>query len=107
MKFENIIAERKNKTIYRENDNCVKLFNSEFSKKDVLNEALNQARIEEIGLHIPKIKEVLTIDGQWAIVSEYIEGKTLAKLMEENPDKYDEYLNLLSFLSFDFRGRLL
>lgn len=94
MKLENIIAIRKNKTIYREGDNCVKLFNSEFSKKDVLNEALNQARIEEIGLHIPKIKEVLTIDGQWAIVSEYIEGKTLAELMEENPDKKIEYMNL-------------
>ncbi|MBQ8292471.1 MAG: phosphotransferase [Bacilli bacterium] len=94
MKFENVIAVRKNKTIYRDGDNCVKLFDLEFSKKDVLNEALNQARIEEIGLHIPKIKEVLTIDGKWAIVSEYIEGKTLAELMEEIPDKYDEYMNL-------------
>ena len=105
MKFENIIAERKNKTIYRENENCVKLFNSEFSKKDVLNEALNQARIEEIGLNIPKIKEVLTIDGQWAIVSEYIEGKTLAKLMEENPDKYDEYLNLFVDLQLEVQSK--
>lgn len=105
MKFENIIAERKNKTIYRENENCVKLFNSEFSKKDVLNEALNQARIEEIGLNIPKIKEVLTIDGQWAIISEYIEGKTLAKLMEENPDKYDEYLNLFVDLQLEVQSK--
>lgn len=94
MKFENTIAVRKNKVIYRDGDNCIKLFNSEFSKIDVLNEALNQARIEETGLNIPKIKEVLTIDGQWAIVSEYIEGKTLAELMEENPDKKEEYLNL-------------
>lgn len=94
MKFENIIAVRKNKTIYRDGENCVKLFNSEFSKKDVLNEALNQARIEEVGLHIPKIKEVLTIDGQWAIVSEYIEGKTLAQLIEENPEQKEQYMNL-------------
>ena len=92
MKFENVIAVRKNKVIYRDGDNCIKLFNSEFSKIDVLNEALNQARIEETGLNIPKIKEVLTIDGQWAIISEYIEGKTLAELMEENPDKKEEYL---------------
>lgn len=105
MLFKNIIAERKNKTIYREGDNCVKLFNSEFSKKDVLNEALNQARIEEIGLNIPKIKEVLTIDGQWAIVSEYIEGKTLAKLMEENPDKYEEYLNLFVDLQLEVQSK--
>ena len=31
-------------------------------------------------------------DGQWAIVSQYIEGKTLAQLMEEEPEKKKEYL---------------
>jgi len=92
MKFKNIIAERKNKIIYRDGEYCVKLFNSDFSKIDVLNEALNQARIEETGLNIPKIKEVSMIDGQWAIIYEYIEGKTLAEYMEENPEKLDEYL---------------
>ena len=92
MKFDKIIAVRKNKTIYKDGDNCVKLFNSDFSKIDVLNEALNQARVETTGLNIPKIKEVTMIDGQWAIVSEYIEGKTLAQLLEENPDKKQEYL---------------
>lgn len=94
MKLDRIIAVRNNKTVYRDGDNCIKVFNQDFSKIDVLNEALNQARIEEIGLNVPKIKEVLTIDGKWAIVSEYIKGKTLAQLMEENPDKYDEYLEL-------------
>lgn len=101
MKLENIIATRKNKTIFREGDNCIKLFDNEFSKIDVLNEALNQARIEETGLYIPKIKEVLTIDGKWAIVSEYISGKTLEQLMTENPDKFDEYLNLFVELQLE------
>ena len=92
MKLENVIAVRKHKKVYREKDLCIKLFNNNYSKADVLNEALNQARIEEIGLNIPKIKEVMTIDNQWAIVLEYVEGKTLAQLMEENPDKIDEYI---------------
>ena len=52
MKFDKIIAVRKNKTIYKDGDNCVKLFNSDFSKIDVLNEALNQARVETTGLFI-------------------------------------------------------
>ena len=34
------------------------------------------------------------INGQWAIILEYIEGKTLTQLMEENPDKYDYYMDL-------------
>ncbi len=95
MKLDNIIAQRPTKTIYRDGDKCIKLFNEDYSKADILNEALNQARIEETGLNIPKVLEVTMIEGKWGIVSEYIEGKTLAQLMEENPDKKDEYLELL------------
>lgn len=95
MKLDRVIAVRNNKTIYRDGDRCIKVFNAEYSKADVLNEALNQARIEETGLNIPKIFEVTMIDGKWAIVSEYIKGKTMAQLMEENPDKKDAYLEML------------
>lgn len=94
MNLDRIIAVRNNKTVYRDGDLCLKVFNSDFSKADILNEALNQARVEETGLNIPKIKEVTTIDGKWTIVSDYIAGKTLDQLMKENPDRYDEYLNL-------------
>lgn len=94
MKLDRVIAVRNNKTIYRDGDKCVKVFDENYSKADVLNEALNQARIEETGLNIPKIFEVTMIDGKWAIVSEFIKGKTLAQLMQENPDKKDEYLEM-------------
>ena len=92
MKPENIIAQRPNKVIFRDGNRCIKLFDAEFSKADILNEALNQARVEETGLNIPKIQEVTVVEGKWAIVTEFIEGKTLAQLMEENPDKLDLYL---------------
>ena len=95
MKFENVIAVRKHKTIYRDGDKCIKVFDADYSKADVLNEALNQARIEETGLNIPKILEVTMVEGKWAIVTEFIEGKTLAQLIKENSEKKDEYLELL------------
>lgn len=101
MKLDNVIAKRTNKTIYRDGDNCIKVFDEGYSKADVLNEALNQARIEETGLNIPKIKEVMMVDGKWAIVLEYIEGKTLAALMEEHPEKRDEYLEFLVDLQLE------
>ena len=94
MKLDTIIAERKHKTIYRDGDLVAKVFDESFPKSDILNEALNQARVEETGLNIPKIEEVTKIDGKWAIISDYIEGKTLKELMDENPDKIDEYMNL-------------
>ncbi len=95
MNFDNIVAERKNKTIYRDGDKCVKVFNSSFAKADILNEALNQARVEDCGLNVPKILEVTTVDGKWAIISEFIEGETLSHLMRDDPENRDRYLEML------------
>ena len=94
MKLDNIVAVRTNKVIYRDGDKSIKVFDAEYSKADVLNEALNQARVEETGLAIPRFLEVTKVDGKWAIVSEFVVGKTLAELMEENPEKTDEYLEM-------------
>ena len=100
-----VIAQRKHKTIYRDGDKTVKVFDTEYSKSDVLNEALNQARIEETGLNIPKLLGVNMIDGKWAIVNEYIEGTTLAELMEKNPEKKDEYIELLVDLQMEVHSK--
>ena len=105
MNLDRIIAVRNNKTVYRDGDLCMKVFNEDYSKADVLNEALNQARIEETGLNIPKIHEVTVIDGKWAIVSDYIKGKTLAALMQENPEKKEEYLNFFVDLQLEVHGK--
>lgn len=90
-----ILAKRPNKIVYKDGNTVLKIFNEDFSKADVLNEALNQSRVEETGLHIPKLLEVMKIDGKWAIRTEYIPGKTLQQLMDENPDKLDEYLEIM------------
>ena len=89
-----IIFSRADKTICRDGHNLIKEFDASYSKAEILNEALNHARVEETGLNIPKIQAVQVVDGKWAIILDYIEGKTLQQLMDENPDKEDEYLNL-------------
>ncbi len=91
--MENIIAVRPTKKIYRDGDKVIKVFDENYAKSDILNEALNQSRVEDTGINAPHIHEVKKIDGKWAIVMDYIPGKTLATLMQENPDKLDEYLD--------------
>ena len=92
--LNNPMVQRKTKTVYRDDDKTIKLFVEGYSKADILNEALNQARVEEnTSLNIPKLLEVAKIGNRWGLVFEYIEGKTMQELMEENPDKMDEYLN--------------
>ncbi|MCD7728449.1 MAG: aminoglycoside phosphotransferase family protein [Clostridia bacterium] len=94
MSDEMLLVRRPGKKIYREGDNLIKTFDKEYSKADILNEALNNARVEETDLNIPKIRAVSVVDGCWSITMNYIDGKTLEQLMEENPDKTDEYLEL-------------
>lgn len=101
----NVIAKRANKTIYRDGDKAVKVFDDTFPKSDILNEALNQARVEETGLNIPKLLEVSKKDGQWAIVSEFVEGKTMEQLMDENPDKLEEYMEQFVDLQLEMHSK--
>ena len=101
MKLDRIIAVRNKKTIYRDGTQCIKVFNEDYSKSDVFSEALNRTIIEETGLNVPKVLEVTIIDGKWAIVSEYIKGKTLAQLIKEDDEKKDEYIELLVDLQLE------
>jgi len=95
MRLDRVIAVRNNKTIYRDGDRVIKVFCAGYPKADVFNEAHNHACIEESGINVPKLLEVGMIDGKWAIVTEYIKGKTLYQLMQENPTKKLEYVELL------------
>ena len=88
-----VIAERKTKTVYKDNGRTIKLFIENYPKSNILIEALNQARVEETGLNIPRLLEVTKMENRWALVSEHIEGKSLEELMQENPEKKAEYMD--------------
>lgn len=104
MKYDKVIAEKDNKIIYQDGDKCVKVFHSECSKEAVFKEAMNHAIIEGIGIKVPALYEVKNEDNGYSITSEYINGKTLAKLIEENPQKKEEYLNLMVDLQLEIHG---
>ena len=92
LKDKEVVLTRPYKVVYKDGNRIVKVFTREHGKANVFNEALCQARVEESGLDIPKVLEVTQIDGEWAVVIEYAEGKTLAQLMEEHPEKLEEYM---------------
>lgn len=92
MNLEKIISVRTDKTVYKNDNKVIKVFNEDYSASNVLNEALNQARVQETGLPIPKLLEVTKIENKWAIISEYAHGQTLEKLIHDNPQQTSEYL---------------
>ena len=64
MKLENVLAKRPGKTVYRDGNKVIKLFDAQYSMADILNEALNQARVMETGLNIPKLHGVTEMERQ-------------------------------------------
>ncbi|MBE5820369.1 MAG: aminoglycoside phosphotransferase [Clostridiales bacterium] len=101
-KLNNEIAKRKSKSVYKEDGKTIKLFIENYSKAAILNEALIQSRVEEsTDLNIPKLIEVSKINNRWALVSEHIDGTPLDVLMQQNPDKEDEYLEMFVKLQLE------
>ena len=88
------VKEHLGKELFKTEEGFVKVFGDAYTKAGILNEALNQARVEETDLNIPKIKSIEVVDGKWSIVMDYIEGETLSELMRKHPEKEDEYLEL-------------
>ena len=98
MNLDRIISVQNSITVYRDGDRCVKVFNPDCAKADVLNEALNQARMEQTTVTVPEIREVRQVNGKWAIVSEYIKGENLEQLIAKHPEKTGEYMALFASL---------
>ncbi len=105
MKLDTIIAVRADKTVYRDGDLAIKVFGGGFPKSDILNEALNQARVEEAGINVPALVEVTKIDGRWAIVSEYVPGKTMRQMMDEHPENMEAYLSRFVDIQLSMHAR--
>jgi aminoglycoside phosphotransferase (APT) family kinase protein len=82
-----VIARRTAKTVYRDGNYVIKVMNPEYPASDVLNEAHNLAIVAEIGFKVPALAEVVKIDERWAIITEYIDGKTVGQLFKENPEQ--------------------
>ena len=95
LNLSNPIAGRNTKTVYRDKDKTIKVFVENYSKANVLNEALIQSRVEEnTDLSISKLIEVTKVQNRWALVTEYIDGTPLDVLMKQHPEKEEEYLDL-------------
>lgn len=105
MEFGKIIAERENKTVYKNGNKTIKVFAENYSKADIMNEVNNQAMIEELGMNVPEVLSITKEDGRWVVVSEFVEGDTLDTIMENNPEKEDEYLDLFVNLQIEVQSK--
>ena len=106
MKLKNLISDGEKVQVYECEGKCVKVFKDPKEPKSVvLYEAITHTRVEETGYgKIPTFEEIVKIDGKYAIIYQYAEGKTLAALMRDDPAKRDEYLQLMVDLQLEINS---
>lgn len=100
-----VMAERENKTVYRDGNKTVKVFTDNYQKSYVMNEAFNQAIIEELGINVPSLYEIRSVNNKLVTVSEYIEGKTLDELMECDSENASKYLEMFVSLQLQIHSK--
>ena len=105
-KNKEVIFTRPHKTIYAAGDKIIKVFDERYSKADVLNEARNEALVEEnTDLNVPALLEVSHTEEGWCLIREKIEGKTLEQLMQEEPEKAEIYMDMFVDLQLSIQGQ--
>lgn len=107
MNLENkeLVVKRAYKEVYKSGDSIIKVFSEDHPKSDVINEALNTARVEETGLDIPAVKEISQVDGKWALAIEYKPGKTLEELMTSDAANLEKYMEQFVDLQLEMHSQ--
>lgn len=97
MELTNLISNGDFYDVYKSEGQAVRVYRDAQYKEKCLYAALTHARVETTlsnsYLKMPVINEVSVIDGKWSISMDWIEGKTMGQLIDENPDKTDFYLD--------------
>lgn len=105
-KNKEVIFTRPHKTIYAAGDRIIKVFDERYSKAEVLNEARNEALVEEnTDLNVPALLEVSRTEEGWCLIREKVEGKTLEQLMQDEPEKLEIYMDMFVDLQLSVHGQ--
>lgn len=89
---KNVLLKRTDKIVVRDKDTLLKIFGPSYKVSAILNEAMNEARAAETGLPVAKVLEVLKLRDHWCIRREWIDGETLADVMEKDKKGLVKYL---------------
>jgi aminoglycoside phosphotransferase (APT) family kinase protein len=94
MNLDNPIARGNTAKIYLSDNKIVKVFNDFLPDTESINEANKQKYAYSCGLPVPEILDVTKINGEQAIIMEYVKGETLGDLMFKDKEQAEYYLKI-------------
>ncbi|MFJ7826591.1 aminoglycoside phosphotransferase family protein [Psychrobacillus sp. NPDC096623] len=102
----NPIATGNTAKIYLSDNKIVKVYNDFLPDTESINEAKKQKFAYSCGLSVPKILEVTKINGEQAIIMEYVKGETLGDLMLKDKEQAEYYLNVSVDMQFEIHSKI-
>lgn len=91
--------------IYRAGNKAVKLYKEHCPKSDAFKEAAIHAMVENAGVPVPKLYEVIEYENKMAIVMELIEGITMRDQMLRDMANIESYLDRIVDLQITIHNR--
>ena len=94
MNLINQIAKGNTASIYLHEGKIIKVFNDYLPSTEALYEATKQKYAYSCGLPVPKVFNVVEIDGKQAIIMEYIEGRTIGDIIFKDIEQAEYYMSI-------------
>ena len=104
-KQDSVLLERADKVVLRDKDSVLKIFGPSYKVSLILNEAMNEARAAETGLPVAKVLEVMKLRDHWCIRREWVEGETLADVMDKDKKNLQKYLRQFVAIQCEIFGK--
>ncbi len=94
MRLYNPIAIGNTAAVYLHEGRIIKVFDKRLPDGEAQYEANKHRIAHASGLPVPEVYDVTYIDGNQAIVMEYVNGRTIGELMRENPSRVEYFMGL-------------
>ena len=104
-KQDSVLLERADKVVLRDKNSVLKIFGPSYKVSLILNEAMNEARAAETGLPVAKVIEVMKLRDHWCIRREWVEGETLADVMDKDKKNLQKYLRQFVAIQCEIFGK--
>ena len=104
-KQDSVLLERADKVVLRDKNSVLKIFGPSYKVSLILNEAMNEARAAETGLPVAKVLEVMKLRDHWCIRREWVEGETLADVMDKDKKSLQKYLRQFVAIQCEIFGK--
>jgi tRNA A-37 threonylcarbamoyl transferase component Bud32 len=92
-------------TVYSSGNYAIKLFKENCNKSNVFYEALINSMVEDIGIPVPKVYEVLNVENKMAIKMDYIKGISLFEAISKDIDNAVFYIEQMVKLQIEIHSK--